>query len=201
MPFALILFIAMPIIEIAVLLRVGAALGWFPTLGIVVLTAVVGTAMLRQQGLATLNKARQRMGAGEMPAQQMLEGVLLMVGGVLLLTPGFVTDAFGFACLLPWSRQWLAKKIASRSVVGVAGGMGAGAGFGPGFGSGFGQTGGPAGRPGGTTVGSGTTEGAQKSGESASNGNSAPGGQPRPDLGKSSRDGDVIDAEFRHIDD
>ncbi len=128
MPFALILFIAMPIIEIAVLLRVGAALGWFPTLGIVVLTAVVGTAMLRQQGLATLNKARQRMGAGEMPAQQMLEGVLLMVGGVLLLTPGFVTDAFGFACLLPWSRQWLAKKIASRSVVGVAGGIGAGAG-------------------------------------------------------------------------
>ena len=197
MPFALILFIAMPIIEIAVLLRVGAALGWFPTLGIVVLTAVVGTAMLRQQGLATLNKARQRMGAGEMPAQQMLEGVLLMVGGVLLLTPGFVTDAFGFACLLPWSRQWLAKKIASRSVVGVAGGMGAG----PGFGPGFGQTGGPAGRPGGTTVGSGTTQGAQKSEESVSTSNVPPGGQPRPDLGKSSRDGDVIDAEFRNIDD
>lgn len=197
MPFALILFIAMPIIEIAVLLRVGDALGWFPTLGIVVLTAVVGTAMLRQQGLATLNKARQRMGAGEMPAQQMLEGVLLMVGGVLLLTPGFVTDAFGFACLLPWSRQWLAKKIASRSVVSVAGGMGAG----PGFGPGFGQSSGPAGRSSGTTVGSGTTQGAQKSAETASNSHVAPGGQPRPDLGKPSRDGDVIDAEFRHIDD
>lgn len=199
MPFALILFIAMPIIEIAVLLRVGEALGWLPTLGIVVLTAVVGTAMLRQQGLATLNKARQRMGAGEMPAQQMLEGVLLMVGGVLLLTPGFVTDAFGFACLLPWSRQWLAKRIASRSVVAVGGGMGTGAA--PGFGPGFGQPGGSAGRPSGTTVGSGTTQGAQKSSESVSTGNSPPGGQPRPDSGASSRDGDVIDAEFRHIDD
>lgn len=199
MPFALILFIAMPIIEIAVLLRVGEALGWFPTLGIVVLTAVLGTAMLRQQGLATLNKARQRMGAGEMPAQQMLEGVLLMVGGVLLLTPGFVTDAFGFACLLPWSRQWMAKKIAARSVVGVSGGMGAG--FGPGFGPGFDQAGGQSGRSGGTTVGSGTTQGAQKSEESVSTSNVPPGGQPRPDLGKSSRDGDVIDAEFRHIDD
>ena len=109
MPFALILFIAMPIIEIAVLLRVGDSLGWLLTLGIVVFTAVLGTAMLRQQGLATLNKARQRMSSGEMPAEQLLEGLLLMVGGVLLLTPGFVTDAFGFACLVPWTRQWLAR--------------------------------------------------------------------------------------------
>lgn len=195
MPFVLILFIAMPIIEIAVLLRVGEALGWLPTLGIVVLTAVLGTAMLRQQGMATLNKARQRMGAGEMPAQQMLEGVLLMVGGVLLLTPGFVTDAFGFACLLPWSRQWLAGKIASRSVVGVAGGMGAGPG-------GFSMPGGPAGRPGGsTTVGSGATQGAQDSTGTRSSGSAAAGGQPKPDSGKPGRDGDVIDAEFRHIDD
>lgn len=194
MPFALILFIAMPIIEIAVLLRVGEALGWFPTLGIVVLTAILGTAMLRQQGLATLNKARQRMGAGQMPAQEMLEGVLLMVGGVLLLTPGFVTDAFGFACLLPWSRQWLAKKIAARSVVGVVGGMGSGAGFPGGPGS-------PSARPGSTTVGSGTTQGAKDSAKSAPANDSALGGRPRPDSGTPNRDGDVIDAEFRHIDD
>ncbi|MFK7856202.1 MAG: FxsA family protein [Granulosicoccus sp.] len=121
MPYALILFIAMPIIEIAVLLRIGSALGWLPTLAIVILTAILGTTMLRHQGLATLNLAKQRMNAGEMPAQQMLEGVILMIGGVLLLTPGFVTDAFGFACLFPYSRRWLAARIAARSVIGFGG--------------------------------------------------------------------------------
>lgn len=121
MPYALILFIAMPIIEIAVLLRIGSALGWLPTLAIVILTAILGTTMLRHQGLATLNLAKQRMNAGEMPAQQMLEGVILMIGGVLLLTPGFVTDAFGFACLFPYTRRWLAAKIAARSVIGFGG--------------------------------------------------------------------------------
>ncbi|MEE9319748.1 MAG: FxsA family protein [Granulosicoccus sp.] len=117
MPWFLLLFIVMPIVEIAVLLRVGDALGWLPTLAIVIITAVLGTSMLRQQGIATLARARKRMGAGEMPAQQLLEGVLLLIGGVLLLTPGFVTDAFGFACLIPVSRRWLAAHLASRAKI------------------------------------------------------------------------------------
>ncbi len=190
MPFALILFIAMPIVEIAVLLRVGDALGWFPTLGIVVLTAVLGAAMLRQQGLATLNKARQRMGSGEMPAQQLLEALFLMIGGVLLLTPGFVTDAFGFACLLPWSRQWLAKRIAAKSVMGMAGMAGHPGGAQPGP---HGST--------GTTVGSGATEGAENSASAASAYIPESGGRPQVHKTSKSPDGDVIDAEFRHIDD
>lgn len=117
MPWFLLLFIVMPIVEIAVLLRVGDALGWLPTLAIVIITAVLGTSMLRQQGMATLARARQRMGAGQMPAQQLLEGVLLLIGGVLLLTPGFVTDAFGFACLIPVTRRWLAAQLASRAKI------------------------------------------------------------------------------------
>lgn len=121
MPYALLLFVAMPIIEIAVLLRVGSALGWAPTLLIVIATAFLGTAMLRQQGLATLAKARSRLDSGEMPAEQLLEGVLIMIGGVFLLTPGFVTDAFGFACLIPFTRHWLAQKAAGRLIVGVTG--------------------------------------------------------------------------------
>lgn len=120
MPVALILFIVMPIVEIALLLRVGSAIGWVPTLLIVIVTAVLGSAMLRQQGLATLNKARSRMDSGEMPAQQLLEGMMIMIGGVLLLTPGFVTDAFGFACLVPFTRQWLAARIASRAMMHVS---------------------------------------------------------------------------------
>ena len=121
MPF-LLLFIVMPILEIAVLLKVGGAIGVLPTLGIVVLTAVIGTRMLRQQGTATLERARSRFGSGEMPADEMIEGLLLLVGGVLLLTPGFVTDAFGFACLIPASRRWLATRLSARAIGVVVGG-------------------------------------------------------------------------------
>lgn len=120
MPYALFLFIVMPILEIAILLRVGAAFGWVPTLLIVIITAVLGSAMLRQQGLATMAKARQRMDSGEMPAQQLAEGLLIMIGGVLLLTPGFVTDAFGFSCLFPMTRQWMAARLSARAIVGFS---------------------------------------------------------------------------------
>lgn len=126
MPYVFLLFILMPIIEIAVLIQIGGALGLLPTLAIIVATAVIGTIMLRQQGLATLAKARGRMASGQLPAEQLMEGVLLLIGGVLLLTPGFVTDAFGFFCLLPFTRQWLARRIASRSTVGMFTQSGAG---------------------------------------------------------------------------
>lgn len=116
MPYLFLLFVIMPIVEIAVLIKVGGAIGGWTTIGIVILTAVVGTAMLRQQGLATLNKAQSRMQSGEMPAQQLLEGLLLLIGGVLLLTPGFITDFFGFCTLIPISREFLARQLASRSM-------------------------------------------------------------------------------------
>lgn len=192
MPYALLLFVAMPIIEIAVMLRVGDAIGWLPTLAIVILTAIIGTNMLRQQGLATLNTARQRLDAGEMPAQQMLEGMLLLLGGVLLLTPGFVTDAFGFVCLVPATRQWLANRIASRSVVSVSGvtGFGRGAARGPGHVPGHGST----------TVGSGATDGARNS-DSINDDLSAAGGRPRPESPRAASSGEVIDADFKRIDD
>lgn len=188
MPYALLLFVAMPIVEIAVMLKVGDAIGWFTTLSIVILTAVIGTTLLRQQGLATLNKARQRLDAGEMPAQQMLEGMLLLLGGVLLLTPGFVTDAFGFVCLIPVTRQWLASLIARRSVVGVSGVTG----FGRGAPRDAGQ--------GSTTVGSGATAGARKS-EATYDDLAEAGGRPRPQTPDSTATGQVIDADFKRLDD
>lgn len=150
MPYILLLFILMPIIEIAVLIKVGGAIGLWATLAIVILTAVLGTAMLRQQGLSTMNQVRQRLGAGEMPAQQIIEGLLLLVGGVLLLTPGFVTDAFGFTCLFPLTRQWLAGQIAARSMGHmnvVVGGMGPGAANEPAGGHPFGSAASRGGRP------------------------------------------------------
>ena len=138
MRYVLLLFILMPIIEIAVLLRVGAAIGWLSALAVVILTAIIGTLMLRQQGLTTLSRAQQRLAGGEMPAEQLLEGVFLMFGGALLLTPGFVTDAMGFLCLVPVSRQAMIRYIKSRSLVSLAGVTGRQRPMGTGFGTGTG---------------------------------------------------------------
>jgi len=87
------------------LIKVGGLIGALPTIGLVFLTAMIGLSLLRQQGFSTLARARGRMSGGELPAQEMVEGLFLAVGGALLLTPGFVTDALGFACLIPGIRQ------------------------------------------------------------------------------------------------
>lgn len=137
----LFLFIVMPIVEMTILIKVGTAIGALNTVGLVLLTAVIGAALLRHQGLSTLLKANQRLNSGELPAQEVAEGLILAVGGALLLTPGFVTDAVGFCCLLPGSRHWLAGQALKRMVVaGQSGNFRFHAGsFGPGqdpFGSG-----------------------------------------------------------------
>ena len=139
-PSIFLLFIAMPIIEIFVLIQVGSAIGALATIAIVIFTAILGTWMLRSQGLSTLNRARNRLAGGEIPAFQLLEGVALAVGGALLLTPGFVTDAIGFACLLPPTRHLLVNAISKRvTIAGMATGAGStgqGAASGQPFGSG-----------------------------------------------------------------
>ena len=117
MPVFLIAFIIVPIVEMVILIEVGGIIGALPTVGLVLLTAVIGAAMLRQQGAATLLRANERMASGELPAQEMGEGILLAVGGALLLTPGFVTDAVGFACLIPFTRKWLTRYVVNRMVV------------------------------------------------------------------------------------
>ena len=95
------LFIGVPILEIAILIEVGGWIGLWPTIGLIVLTAVVGTALLRQQGLAALARAQDNLDRGVLPVKEVFDGLCLMAGGALLLTPGFVTDAVGFALLLP----------------------------------------------------------------------------------------------------
>lgn len=113
-PIFAVLFFALPLIEIYFLIQVGEVIGALPTILLVVLTAVLGAVLLRQQGLSTLARFQQSVAKGEMPAAALLEGVMLLIGGILLMTPGFFTDAIGFACLLPYSRIWLAKKLVSR---------------------------------------------------------------------------------------
>ena len=116
-PIVFMLFVAMPILEIFVLIQVGSSIGALATIAIVVLTAIIGTWLLRAQGLSTLGKARSRMAGGEIPAFQLLEGLALGVGGALLLTPGFITDAFGFACLFPPTRHLLVNSLSKRFTV------------------------------------------------------------------------------------
>ncbi|NWO04444.1 MAG: FxsA family protein [Alteromonadaceae bacterium] len=117
MPVFFFLFIVMPIAEMAVLIKVGGMIGVFNTIGLVLLTAVVGAWLLRQQGLATLLRANQRLNSGELPAREVAEGLVLAVGGALLLTPGFITDTVGFLCLIPGSRHWLAAQALKRMTV------------------------------------------------------------------------------------
>lgn len=105
------LFIAVPLIEIAVFIQVGGLIGLWPTIAIVIATAFAGTALLRHQGLATLRRAQESLNRGEMPLREVFDGACLLVAGVLLLTPGFVTDATGLLLFLPPVRAWLRKVV------------------------------------------------------------------------------------------
>lgn len=116
MSILLFVFIIMPIAEMAVLIQVGGMIGVFNTIGFVLLTAVLGAWLLRQQGMATLLKANQRLNSGELPAKEVAEGLILAVGGVLLITPGFITDTIGFLCLIPFTRYWLSALALKRMV-------------------------------------------------------------------------------------
>ncbi len=105
-------FIGVPLLEIAVFIQIGGWLGLWPTLGLVVLTAVIGTWELRAQGLATLARARTTIDSGKLPAREMFDGACLLLAGALLLTPGFVTDTVGMLLFIPAVRAYL------RSVLG-----------------------------------------------------------------------------------
>jgi len=118
-----VLFLIIPIVEIFILIKSGEIIGIFPTIILVVLTAVIGAALLRQQGLSTLARFQKNMSQGKLPAQELVEGILLAVGGALLMTPGFVTDTIGFLCLLPFSRKLMATTIIKKSAEKVKSGV------------------------------------------------------------------------------
>ena len=102
-PFTVLFFalIAVPLIELYFLISVGKVIGAGMTVAVVILTAVIGAWLLRLQGLATLNRIQRTTAAGKLPATELIEGLILLITGALLLTPGFVTDAIGFTLLVP----------------------------------------------------------------------------------------------------
>lgn len=112
-----VLFLVIPIIEVYLLIEVGGKIGAGWTVLLVVLTAVIGVNLLRQQGVSTLMRANQAISQGKVPAMEMMEGIFLAVGGALLITPGFFTDAIGFICLLPFTRRIIIQKLLLNSTV------------------------------------------------------------------------------------
>ncbi len=110
-------FLVVPFVEIYLLLQIGGIVGVLPTILLVVFTAMLGAWLLRQQGFATWQRLQASLAQGTLPAYEMIEGPILLVGGALLLTPGFFTDAIGFACLLPQTRRRLAKYIIEKQLI------------------------------------------------------------------------------------
>ncbi len=107
----LLLFIAVPIAEIIIFIEAGNLIGLWATLLMVVLTAIVGTAMLRQQGVSALRRAEEALQRNELPMEEVVTGICLLVSGALLLTPGFLTDSIGFALLVPFFRHFLGALV------------------------------------------------------------------------------------------
>ena len=105
------LLIGVPLIEIYLFVELGGLIGTWPTIGLVVLTAIAGSIMLRAQGRRVLARAQEKIRRGEPPVSDLLDGIGLLLAGALLLTPGFLTDGVGFALLLPGARQWLAARL------------------------------------------------------------------------------------------
>jgi UPF0716 protein FxsA len=121
-----VLFVVVPLFELYLIIKVGSAIGALWTVLLVVMTAVIGVQMLKIQGLSTLRRARENLDQGALPAMEMMEGLLLAVGGVLLITPGFITDTLGFLCLIPATRQAMVRYLMSHATI-VTRGFGHGA--------------------------------------------------------------------------
>ena len=117
MPAFVLLFLVVPLVEIYLLIEIGQVIGALTTVLLCVLTAVIGGGLLRYQGFQTMRRAQDNLSRGQLPAIEMFEGVALAIGGALLLTPGFATDAFGFLCLVPWTRRALIRAAMRRMQV------------------------------------------------------------------------------------
>lgn len=105
------LFAVMPMAEIMLILQVSDNIGGLSTFALVIITAILGANLVRQQGINTMQTVQQKLAAGSMPGQEMAEGILLLIAGVLLVTPGFITDGIGFLFVLPFSRPVIAKYL------------------------------------------------------------------------------------------
>ena len=113
-------FLTVPLIEIALFIQVGGFIGLWPTLGIVVITAIIGTVMVKAQGLRALSELQTSLERAGDPAEPLVHGAMILFAGALLLTPGFFTDAVGFALLIPTVRRAAFAHIKQKVVLRTA---------------------------------------------------------------------------------
>lgn len=109
--FLFLAFVVVPIVEIGLFLQVGSYIGVPATLALIIMTAIAGTMLVRSQGIDVIRKLQGSANRGEMPVAALIQGLFVLIAGVLLLTPGFATDALGFALLIPPVRELIAAKV------------------------------------------------------------------------------------------
>jgi len=110
----LVLFICIPLIELMLLIQIGRLVGLGPTIALVVLTGFLGASLARQQGFRVWAKIQSELHAGRMPAGDLVDGLLILVGGIVLITPGLLTDLCGFALMIPSVRRWVKARVEKR---------------------------------------------------------------------------------------
>ncbi|EPC03405.1 hypothetical protein L861_17865 [Litchfieldella anticariensis FP35 = DSM 16096] len=116
MPF-LLLFTLFALLDFVVLFAVGSHIGLLTTLLLVLATGFIGLHLIRREGVATFQRAQQRLAQGELPSDELLTGAALIFGGALLMAPGFLSDALGFMCLIPNARGLLGKLLTRTNVL------------------------------------------------------------------------------------
>ena len=110
----LLLFVALPAVELGLLIEIGSRIGTGATLALIAVTGIVGAALARRQGLGVLRVLQTETAAGRLPAGSLVDGVIILVAGALLVTPGVLTDAFGFLCLVPAFRRVVKRALLRR---------------------------------------------------------------------------------------
>ena len=110
----LLLFIVVPAVELALLFQVGVRIGLLPTVALIVMTGIVGASLARWQGLGVLSKMQAETAAGRLPTGSIFDGVIILIAGALLITPGILTDLVGFACLVPGTRALMKSYLRRR---------------------------------------------------------------------------------------
>ena len=109
------LFVIVPALELYLLIEIGAVIGFLPTLGLICLTGIIGASLARQQGLSVWTQFNSRLQTGQLPGKELIDGIIILLSGALLLTPGVVTDFVGFLGLLPFSRA-LIRSFAQKRI-------------------------------------------------------------------------------------
>ena len=110
----LLLFIVVPVVELALLLEIGSRIGTLDTIALIVVTGFVGAGLARWQGFLVLRRMQEQVGRGELPASSLIDGVLILIAAAFLVTPGILTDAVGFALLVPTVRLLLRRAVRRR---------------------------------------------------------------------------------------